>query len=310
MPDMGNPKHAGRPSTDKSSAKAAAWSVLIMMGTTSVTMNVYDALKGGHLFLLIAIFKGLAPVYAAMGLSEVGARFDGGKAFKAIAFGVMGGAMVLSSGAIASVLHPAEPKGVIGAILAWMFGAVIDAAAMTCVWVLLTDRERRRKAENETETRNIEQLIGEAVAETESRMGTEAQELNASLHDRVSELEALLRAAHERRQGRSRSGGRKPRRSGQVTTDAGDTTVELRAIQMLDAHPDLKQKGMASELARKLGISASYGRKLHARLTDEALQERSPGTAPGALLEREERSAGSAAGAAPATAEEHPFRGQ
>jgi hypothetical protein len=280
-------KHASRASADKSSAKAAAWSVLITMGTTSVIMNVYDAIHAGHLILLIAVLKGLAPVYAAMGLSEVGARFDGGRVFKAIAFSVMGGAMVLSSGAIASVLHPAEPKGVIGVILAWMFGAVIDAAAMTCVWVLLTDRERRRKAANEEQAVSVEQEVAAAVAATEARITAAAGQEAISMHERIAELETQLRAAHERSQERSRSGAPKPRRSAPVNGDTQDLTAELRALQMLDAHPELRAKGMAGELGRRLGLSGSYARKLHARLTaEERPEERPEERAPGALQER------------------------
>ena len=72
-------KDAQESAPDKSSAKVAAWSVLITMGGTSVTLNIWDATHAAHLFWLLAVLKGLAPVLAAMLLSEAGARFDGGK---------------------------------------------------------------------------------------------------------------------------------------------------------------------------------------------------------------------------------------
>ena len=103
----GMAEHRTPSRAEKSSAKAAAWSVLITMGGTSVTLNIWDATHATHpLYGLIAVLKGLAPVLAAMLLSEAGARFDGGKVFRGVAFGIMGGAMVLSASAVASVLRP------------------------------------------------------------------------------------------------------------------------------------------------------------------------------------------------------------
>lgn len=268
----------------KSSAKAAAWSVLITMGGTSVTLNIWDATHAAHpLYGLIAVLKGLAPVLAAMLLSEAGARFDGGKVFRGVAFGIMGGAMVLSASAVASVLRPSYPAGVLGVLMSWLFGLVLDAAALTGLWIILTERERRREAEREEEARDAGRELAEAVAAAEERVRDESAAViagvRAELADANATAEALRSAAHGRRTKRSSGGAQKPRKSAQGSADTEDMTTELRALQMLDAHPELRAKGQGAELARRLGVSPAHGRRLHARLTaeerpDSALNER------------------------------------
>jgi hypothetical protein len=79
--------------------------------------------------------------------------------------------------------------------------------------------------------------------------------------------EALRQAAHGRRS-RGRSAPRKAAPVSAPESDGEqDLTAELRAIQMLDAHPELRAKGQGSELGRKLGVSPATGRRLHAALT-------------------------------------------
>jgi hypothetical protein len=185
----------------KSSAKAAAWFVLVTMGGTSVTLNIWDATHSTHpLYGLIAFLRGLAPVLAALGISEAGARFNGGKVFQRVAFGIMVGAMFLSASAIASVLRPSYPAGILGTIMSWLFGLVLDAAALAGLWIILTERERRRDAERQEAEHDAGRELAEAVAAAEARLRDEAdaesEQLQAAHSAELERLRTELTAAN------------------------------------------------------------------------------------------------------------------
>lgn len=183
--------HAAR----ASSAKAAAWSVLVTMGGTSVTLNIYDATHSKPaLMWLIAGLRGFAPVFAAMGLSEAAARFDGGKTFRGVAFAIMTGAMLLSASAVANVLRPSYPAGLLGLGLSWLFGVVLDAAALAGLWMILTERERRREAERQGEADDAAQAMAEVVAAAEARTAELAQAERVRLEAEAAEARAAVEA--------------------------------------------------------------------------------------------------------------------
>ena len=276
----------------KSSAKVPAWAVLITMGGTSIVLNFWDATHSAHpLFLLVAGLRGFAPVFAAMFISEAGARFDGGQVVRRVCFAIMVGAMFLSASAVANVLRPSYPPGWLGLIMSWLFGIVLDAAALTGLWIILTERERRREAERAEEARDAEGEMAEAVAAAEARAAELAQGERAALEAEAAEeraaveaelaaartdlaaanatVDALRTAAPKTRSRRKARPAPKERATAPGAADTADLTTEFRAVQMLDAHPELRAKGQASELARRLGVSPGYGRKLHLRLTTE-----------------------------------------
>jgi hypothetical protein len=118
-------------------ARPAAWAVLAVTGGTTLTFNVWHATHAGHMLLPLALLYGLAPVLAAMGLSHIVAAHQGGTFMKGTAFAVMAGAMALSMGATASVLRPAA-----GPWFCWLFGIVIDAAALVALQVILSPESR------------------------------------------------------------------------------------------------------------------------------------------------------------------------
>jgi hypothetical protein len=145
MQDMPNPKHANPDSLPEPAGKGgvlAAWLVLVMMGGTSVTFNVWHAVHSGRMLLPLALLAAVAPVFAAMGLSHIVATHKCGWFMKAITVGVMLGAMALSAGAIAAVIAPVSMH------LSWLFGGVLDAAALIALGVILTEhgREAARQA--------------------------------------------------------------------------------------------------------------------------------------------------------------------
>jgi hypothetical protein len=145
------PAPGGRP--DRSAHDlVAAWAVLIGMGGTSLTFNIYHAAAAdghvtssahqaagsgvsGHLALGLAVLYGLAPVGAAMGLSHLAGSYRTGRegrVMQAVTVIVMLGAMALSVGATAAVVAPVAPG-----LLRFVFPAVMDAASLVALRVIL-----------------------------------------------------------------------------------------------------------------------------------------------------------------------------
>lgn len=165
--------------------------------------------------------------------------------------------------------------------LVWMLstGVRIDEA-LARVTALIGDAHAVETAEAATREATARALSAEE----------EADRIRDELAAVRADLEAARLAASERTRKRSTPSAPKGRR----TAAAGDTedwTIELRAIQMMDAHPELRQPRMGSELGRRLGVHPSYGRKLHSQLTaeerpDSATQERSGERGQGQTEER------------------------
>ena len=122
------PEHANghaRPSSDR----VAAWLVLAGAGTTMVSFNLWHAFHAGMPGYL-ALLDGVAPVVLAMGMSHIVRRR--GWFLKIATVAVMLGAMALSVSATGEVVHPAVGH------LWWLFGAVVDSAALVALQVILT----------------------------------------------------------------------------------------------------------------------------------------------------------------------------
>lgn len=116
----------------KQSNAVAAWVVLVAMGGTTMTFNVWHAVHTGHMPLGLAILSGVVPIVVSMGLSHIVATHNGGIWLKLATFGVMLGSMALSVGATGDVVKQAEGP------LWWLFGAVVDAAALVALRVILS----------------------------------------------------------------------------------------------------------------------------------------------------------------------------
>ena len=122
--------------TSQVHARPAAGGVLAITGATNLTFNVWHSTHAG-LNVALALLYGFAPVLAAMGLSHIVSAHKGGRFMKAAAFAVMLGAMALSTGATADVLRHAA-----GPVLCWLFGIVVDAAALVALQVILSPESR------------------------------------------------------------------------------------------------------------------------------------------------------------------------
>lgn len=131
------PEHAKSrdDSNPQAHARGAAWIVLVGAGATTMSFNIWHAVHTG-MPLGLALLYGTAPVALAMGLSHIVAAHEGGWFMKGTTFAVMIGAMVLSVSATGDVVHSSTGR------LWWLFGAVVDAAALVALQVILSPASR------------------------------------------------------------------------------------------------------------------------------------------------------------------------
>ena len=112
-------------------ARGAAWAVLAFAGSTMVSFNIWHALHGGIPQLPLAVLAGVVPVALAMGMSHIVAAYRAGGFLRIVTFAVMVGAMVLSVRATGYVVRPAFGP------LWWLYGGVVDSAALVALQVIL-----------------------------------------------------------------------------------------------------------------------------------------------------------------------------
>jgi hypothetical protein len=270
------------PHGNRRTATAAAWAVLVAMGGTEMTFNVYHSVHSGSLDLALALLVGIAPVFAAMCLSHIVAEGGAGTGVKTLTFLVMLGAMGLSIGAVSDVIRP-----VTGPAMSWLFGLVLDAAALLALRMILAGRSQKAAAGTELEDalRRLEEARAAAagsaavIAESESA----AAELRAELAAAKAELEraelrAEVLASSARKPARSSARSSAPGSARNRSTSSArnqtassgpepdgetdDLTTEAQALNILAKEPDIS----GSQLGLRLGKSDRYGRELLKRL--------------------------------------------
>jgi hypothetical protein len=274
------PKHAARLNVPHRSALAAAWAVVIVAGSITMTYNIWHATHAGHMLIGLALFYGIGPVTLAALLSHVVAEYDCGWVMKGIVFGAMIGAMGMSIGATAWVIGPTA-----GPVLRWLFGAVLDVATLAALRVILDFRTRKQAAATALETAHAEaeratREAGNLVVErdalrarlvsVQAELGSQLETVQAELETVRGELVAALQARTSDRK-RARSSGPKRRMSSgpNKTSSSGpkqsvpsDVDTQAEALTILAAEPDIS----GGELGRRLGKSERYGCMLKNRL--------------------------------------------
>jgi len=269
MPDMS--KHAR--GDDSRGGMAAAWIVMCAMGLVSVALQVYHAASGGRLIWPLAGIAGLAPVAASMALTHMAATRKLTKWHYAGIFAVIAGAMYISIGSIAAVLHPVEGKN------SYVYGLVLDGAALMALAIILYGRQQAAERAERAERENTAAAVAEATRLRGTVTGLEA-ELEQLRTDLATAQSALAEASSGRKPRTSSArnpkatSARKPARSSgwggdsdPVSADMLDqVTTEAEAVQILAAEPGIS----GSELGRRLGKTDRYGRELMKRLTAAA----------------------------------------
>jgi hypothetical protein len=273
------------------SAIRAAWAVLTGAGTITMVYNIWHATHAGHMIIGLALLYGFGPVFVAALLSHIVAEYECGWFLKGIAFATMLGAMAMSIGATAWVLGPTA-----GPVLRWVFGAVLDTAALVSLRVILDSRKRQNAFTSDLEAartavaeaaqleRDLREQLAAKPAERlrlvyqRSDEDTAAIEAGERSAERAAQLEAELEAVQRKLakavQARSkqpagtgtktgtRKPGTAPASTGASTADADELTTELRALAEIEKDPTIS----GAELARRLNITDSYGRRLRREL--------------------------------------------
>lgn len=114
-------------------------------------------------------------------------------------------------------------------------------------------------------------LASEAQAERAARESAQ-QKLGNAQH---AAAEALARADGLARKLAAVSAQKKdPKPAASAPNGADDDlTLEMRALNLLVADPELRKQRMGGELARRLGVSPATGRRLHAKLSAQDLPD-------------------------------------
>lgn len=251
---MTSPQHA----VTRTPSLAPAWAILLGMGAASITYNVVHAVHGGGFNIALALVYAITPVYGAALLSHQVAEHDGGKVMQAITFLLMLGAMALSIGATAAVLGP-----VAGSWMRWLFGVVADGAALVALRIILSDKSRKAKAAEVTETAHAQAAeVAAELARVRQERDTVQAEL-AEVRERLGgEVQALTSALNKARN-KARSSGQKPRASSsRNTTVPDDVDTQAEALRILEEEPGIS----GGALGRRLGKSERYGCMLKNRL--------------------------------------------
>lgn len=250
MAGMNPAKHA--PARTRTPGLGAAWAVLIGTGVTSVTYNVVHAVNGARLEIVLALLLGFTPAFLAAFLSHVAAVLEAPRWVIVSVIGVMGAGMVLSASATAAVVAPAEPgwRG-------WLFGAVLDAAALLALWAILTARRRNNGATAAVEAAQAQaREAAEQAADAEEELATVKAELGAELEAVRAELEAARLRASARKP--KRRPARKPAGISARASGAEDDDLDAEAAALKLWMADRTIPG--SKLGPMVGRTDSWGR--------------------------------------------------
>lgn len=210
-------------------ATGAAWTVFLSMAATTMTFQVYHAIKYGQMPWPLAVLEGIVPLAISIGVLEFVAEWEAAPWWGTwAAYMITAGSMYLSAAATGSVvLHAAPPH------MSGLFGALLDAAALLAIRFILTGpRAARERAAREADAR--------AAAER-----AEAGELTRLRRALESE-----RAAHQQ-------GMRAAQEEARRAVGAAEDARQAAEIAREDAGREAAQsEARAAQLARKLDRAA------------------------------------------------------
>jgi hypothetical protein len=265
MDDMPQTKHA-RP---RAEGLIAAWLCLIIAGAATVTFNIVHACRSGMASPL-GWTEGVVPVALAMIVSHLVATSSAGRFLKGVTFAVMIGALALSVRATGTVVAPAAGP------LWWLYGAVVDTAALVSLQVLLAlkakaAREARERAAADAaaadERAALRAALDAARAElTEAHAGlTTARTELARTTAKAEAAESKLAAQKPKRTRTQAPAARRTKTSGAVPHAApktddrtmlpDDFDAREHALELWLANPDISGK----ELGETVGMKERWG---------------------------------------------------
>ena len=122
------------------------------------------------------------------------------------------------------------------------------------------DERTAVQAEADALRARVDALTGDLDAAVTAHADAERRAAEALTRAEALTQKLAAKTAQGKRSPAAQDGGR---RSAQEV----DLTTEARALTELDKNPSLRGPRMGGELARRLGVSAATGRRLHAKLT-------------------------------------------
>jgi len=115
-----------------------AWAGIVAAAGGSLTFNIWHDYHSAGLQIVLAVIAGILPPFLSCVLAHVAVALNSKFWGKAWVFAVTAGAMFVSAFASAKVLEPGY-----GLAVGVIFSLVMDAASMTCLFVLLRTYEAR-----------------------------------------------------------------------------------------------------------------------------------------------------------------------
>jgi hypothetical protein len=251
-------------------AKFCAWTVAISMAATTMTFQVYHSIRFGQMPVPLAVLEGVVPLLISMCILEFVSKWEGARWWAVTAaYLIMGGSMYLSAAATGAVVLHATPGH-----MAWLFGVLLDAAALLAVHFILNgptaaDVSRHAAAEETARAGREASLLSEIGALKQARDArasalraeldaandarTEAERVRADAEANAANLARKLET-HARAKGARTKGasGRRKNAGGKVPNDVDART---EALKILDERPDIS----GADLGEECGMSKRWG---------------------------------------------------
>jgi hypothetical protein len=263
----------------------AAWLCLIIAGAATVTFNISHALHSG-MATTLGVVEGLVPVALAMVVSHLVATSRAGKFLKTVTFAVMIGAMALSVRATGAVVEPAAGS------LWWLFGAVVDTAALVALQVLLSLQSRAaqiasERAQSEAAAADERVTLRAQIAAAQAALAPaieRAENAERAAAEAAATADELARklAAADAKNARSRASRKRaaaPRSATaqeRATKVPDDVDARAEALSVLAAEPDIS----GAQLGPRVGMSKRWGQDFKRGLATAAPKGQDPEDSP------------------------------
>lgn len=253
----------------------AAWLVFLSMAATTMTFQVFHAIKYGAMPWPLAVLEGIVPLAISIGVLEVVSAWEDARWWAHLAaYLITAGGMFMSAAATGAVVLQAAPPHMSG-----LFGVLLDGAALLAIHFILTGpraadermaqeaaqlaaTERAEAGERASLRRELHAVRG--VHETELRDlrdVLEAAQLARTEAERQAEQAEAKAASFARKLERNsgpkgtRNAGPAKGRNAPATAVPSDVDARAEALRILADNPDIS----GAKLGEMCGKSERWG---------------------------------------------------
>jgi len=274
MTDMG--QHAAGKGGSLRRAWIAAWIVVLAMGGTTMSFQVYHSVTKGQMPWELAVLYGIVPLLIAMLVLEIVAEWHASSwVAKTVAYLIMGGSMFLSASATgAVVLYAAPPHSSL------LFGALLDAAELLAAYFIMNG-PRAVDSAAETAAAEIAERERELAHRTALGAERDAREAaEAALEPLTAELAEVTARAEEAESARA---GLEPERAAREAAEA--ELAEAVSAREAAERERIEALTRSEAIAQKLAaVSGRHARKPAAKTAQRGTRESAQGDDPTAEL--------------------------